>query len=65
MGGQLSVIFSDKFMVKIENDIVVPLKLKFYWRYVDNMFNRRKVKTNGILFETLNNYHPKLNSSLN
>ena len=65
MGGQLSVTFSDIFMVKIENDIEVPLKLKFYWRCVDYMFNRRKVKTNGILFETLNNYHPKLNSSLN
>ena len=55
-----SVTFSDVYMVKLENDIVVPLKPKFYRRYVDDMFNRRKVNTKDILFESLNNYHPQI-----
>ena len=32
MGAPLSVTFSDIYMVKLENDIVVPLKPKFYRR---------------------------------
>ena len=45
---------------KLEKDIVVPLKLKFYRRYVDDMVNSRKINTNDILLEQLNNYHPKI-----
>ena len=60
MGGPLTVIFSDTYMMKLENDIVVPLKSNFYRRYVDDMFNRRKVDASGILFEKVNNYHPKI-----
>ena len=47
--------------LKLENDIVVPLKPKFNRIYVDSMFNRRKVNMNDILFEQqLNNYNPKI-----
>ena len=65
MGDPLSVAFSDIFMAKLENGIVVLLKIKFYKRFLDNMSRKRKVNTNDFLFERLNNYHPKLNSSLN
>jgi len=48
-------------MVKLENDIVVPLKPKFYRRYVDDIYNRRKKNTEDILFKELNSYHPNIN----
>ena len=32
MGGPLSVIFSDIFMIKMENDTVIPTKAIFYHR---------------------------------
>ena len=65
MGGQLSVIFSDSYMVKLKYNISVLLNLKFYRRYVDDMFSRRKVNTNNILFEWLNNKHLKSKSLSN
>ena len=46
------------YMVTLENDIVTPLKPKFYKIYVDDMFNRRKGNTNDNL-KQLNNYNPK------
>jgi len=61
MGGPLSVTLSDIYMVKLENDIVVPLKPKFYRRYVDDIYNRRKKNTEDILFKELNSYHPNIN----
>ena len=33
--GPLSVTFSSIFMVKMENDIVIPTKSVFYCRYED------------------------------
>ena len=50
MGGPLSFTFSDMHMVKLENNIVVPCKPKFYRRYVAVMFNRRKANSNNTLF---------------
>ena len=35
MGGPLSVTFSDIYMVKIENNVVIPSKPIFYRRLVD------------------------------
>ena len=35
MGGPVSVVFSDIFMCKMEEDVVVPAKPIFYKRYVD------------------------------
>ena len=47
MGGPLSVIFSDIFMTKLEDDVVRPLKPIFYKRFVDDTFNIRKKKNLG------------------
>ena len=41
MGGTLSVTQSDCFMNEMEKDVVIPLKPKFYYRYVDDTYNRR------------------------
>ena len=42
MLGPLSVTFSDTFMIKMENEIVIPTKPIFYRRYVDDIYSRRK-----------------------
>ena len=38
MGGALSVVLSDCFMNKMEKDIVIPFKPKFYKRFVDDVY---------------------------
>ena len=38
MGNPLYVTFSDIYMVKPQNEIVVPLKPTFYRRYVHDIF---------------------------
>ena len=60
MGGPLSVTFSDFYMVKMENDVVMPSKPIFYHRFVDDIYSRRKLGDN-VLFDPLNRYHPILN----
>ena len=43
MGGTPSVItLSDCFMNKIERYVVMPLKSKFYRRFIDDTYRRRK-----------------------
>ena len=54
MGGPLSVTFSDIFMIKMENDIVIPTKPIFYRRYVDGIYNIRKKNIEDSLFKALN-----------
>ena len=41
MGGLISVDFSDIYVSKMEEDIVTPMKLHFYKRYVDGTYIRR------------------------
>ena len=60
MGGPLSVVFSSIWMIKMEQDIVIPTKPKFYRRYVDDIINRRSTTTIDSLFNNLNNYHPNI-----
>ena len=60
MGCPLSVTFSNIYMIKMESEIVIPQKLLFYRRYIDDICNRRKKSTHDELFEKLNNYHPKM-----
>lgn len=60
MGGPVSVVLSGCFMCKMENEIVVPLKPKFYRRYVDDTYNRRKKGKPDLLFDYLNDYHPNI-----
>ena len=50
MGGPISVIFSDIYMCKMEDDIVVPTKPIFYKRFVDDTYVRRKKNTTDQMF---------------
>ena len=59
MGGPLSVTFSDIYMIKMENDVVIPSKHIFYCRFVDDSYSRRKLGDN-FLFDRLNSYHPNI-----
>ena len=63
MGGSLSVTFSDIYMVKMENDVVIPYKPILYRRFVEDIYSRRKLGDN-VLFDQLNSYHPKINLTI-
>ena len=54
--GPLSITFSDIYMVKMENDVVIPSKPTFYCRFVHGIYSRRKLGDN-VLFGQLNSYH--------
>ena len=58
MGGPLSVILSDIFMTKLEEEVVIPRNPKFYRRFVDDSFNIRKKDVPDELFEKLNKFKP-------
>ena len=60
MGGPISVVFSDIYMCKMEEDVVKPLKPIFYKRYVDDTYVKRKCKEADTLFDALNSYHPNI-----
>ena len=60
MGGSLSITLSDIWMVKMENNIVIPHKPIFYKRYVDDIINRRKKHEEDLLLKKLNNFHLKI-----
>ena len=47
-------------MVRMETDVVVPIRPIFYKRYVDDIYNRRQKNTSDVLYDALNNYHPKI-----
>ena len=59
IGGPASVVFSDIFMCKMEEDVVVPAKPIFYKRFVDDTYIRRKKNVNDELFQHLNSYQKK------
>ena len=61
MGGPLSVVFSNIFLTKLENDIIKPLKPKFYRRFVDDVINRRRKDLEDTMFYAINNYHKNIN----
>ena len=46
VGGPLSVTFSDIYMVKIENGVVIPSKPIYYHRFVDDIYSRQKLEDN-------------------
>ena len=64
MGGILSVILSDCFMNKMKRDIVLPLKPKFYRRFVDDTYRRRKKNEPDGLFLKMNSYHSNINLTI-
>ena len=47
-------------MIKMESEIVLSLKLLFYNRYVDDIYNRRKKFKHDEFLEKLNNCLPKI-----
>ena len=57
MGGPLSVTFAEIHVIRMENDIVIPLKPIFYRRFLDDIINRCKRNVPDELFFKLNNYH--------
>ena len=59
MGERLPVTFSDIYMVKMENDVVIPSKPIFYRRFVDGSYSRQELGDH-ILFDQLNSYHPNI-----
>ena len=60
MGGTPPVTLSDCFMKKMEKDVVIPLKRKFYCRYVGDTNNKRKKNQPDELFERMSKYHPNI-----
>ena len=60
MGGPLSVTLSDIHMIRMETDVVLPIRPIFYKRYIDGIYNRRQKNTSDVLYDALNNYHPKI-----
>ena len=52
-----SLVFSDIYFSKMEEDIVAPMKPHFCKRYVDDTYIRRKKNELDSLFKTLNSYH--------
>ena len=61
MGSPISVVLSSIFCVKMELDVVKPLKSKLYKRYVDNIYIKRIKNQLDKLFKKLNNYHLNIN----
>ena len=59
MGGPVSVVFTDIFICKMEEDVVVPAKLIFYKRYVDDTYIGRR-KNVDELFQNLKSYHTNM-----
>ena len=42
MGAASSITLPEIHMIRIENDVVIPLKPIFHRRFVDDIINRRK-----------------------
>ena len=47
-------------MTKTEHEVVIPSKLKFYKRFVDDIINRRNKNQPDDLFQKLNSNHPNM-----
>ena len=57
MGELISVVLSDIYVCKMEEDVVAPSKPLFSKRYVDDANVRRKKNENNELYKALNSYH--------
>ena len=64
IGGTLSETLSDCFMNKMEMDIVLSLKAKFYRRFVDETYRRKKKNQPDELSSKLNSCHPDINLTI-
>ena len=59
MGVPISIVFSNMYMCKMENEVVKPLKPIFYKRYVDDTYAKSKRDETDLLL-ILNTYHPNI-----
>ena len=57
VGGQISVVLSDIYVCKIEENIVGPSKPLFYKRYVDYTYVRRKKNEASKSYSFQNVFH--------
>ena len=64
MSGPTSAVFSDIYVCKMEEDIVIPANPIFYKRYVDDTYVRRKKHETDKLFIDLNSYHENIKLTL-
>ena len=60
INGPISVVLSNIFCVKMEFDVVWPLKPKLYEPHVDDIYSTRIRNEPDKLFGKLNNYHPNI-----
>ena len=60
IGGSISVVLSNTFCVKIESDVVKPLKPKLYKCHVHDIYSKQINNKPDKLSEKFNNYHQKL-----
>ena len=58
MGGPISIVLFNILCVKMEFDVVKPLKPKLYKRYVDYIYSKQIENQPDKIFEKLNNCHP-------
>ena len=60
MRGPIAVVPSNIFCVKMEYDVVKPLKPKLPKRYINNIYNKWIKNLLDKLFQKLNNYHQNI-----
>ena len=60
MGGPIPVVLSNIFCVKMEVDVIKPLKPKLYKIYVNDMYCKQIKNKQDKFFGKLNNYHPNI-----
>ena len=63
MGGPLTVTQADIHMIRMETDIVVPVRPIFYKRYMDDIKNHCQKNTTDKIIWWVNN-HPKVKLTL-
>ena len=64
MGGPISVVLSDIYVCKMEEDIVAPSKPLFHKHFVDDTYVRRKKTETDELYNALNSYHQNIKLAL-
>ena len=64
MGGPISVVLSDIYVCKMEEDILTPSKPHFYERYIDDTYVRRKKNETDKLYNASNSYHQNIKMTL-
>ena len=64
MGGPISIVLSDIYVCKIEEDVVARAKPLFCKRYVEDTYVRKKRNQTDELYNALNSYHQNIKLTL-